>query len=87
VRTAISLISFGFTIYKAFEYLSERQPGVAHGIPGPRNFALVMIGLGARFTDPGDRAPAAGPARAGDAARAKATVRGRTCRGFLASSR
>ena len=46
VRTAPSLISFGFTIYKAFEYLRERQPAVAHGILGPRNFALVLIGLG-----------------------------------------
>ena len=46
VRTATSLISFGFTIYKAFEYLRERQPAVAHGILGPRNFALVLIGLG-----------------------------------------
>jgi hypothetical protein len=30
VRTATSLISFGFTIYKAFEYLRQRQPDVAH---------------------------------------------------------
>jgi uncharacterized membrane protein YidH (DUF202 family) len=29
VRTATSLISFGFTIYKAFEYLLQRQPDVA----------------------------------------------------------
>jgi inner membrane protein YidH len=41
VRTATSLISFGFTIYKAFEYLRQRQPDVAHGVLGPRNFALV----------------------------------------------
>lgn len=46
VRTATSLISFGFTIYKAFEYLHERQPSAAQGILGPRNFALVMILLG-----------------------------------------
>jgi len=46
VRTATSLISFGFTIYKAFEYLRERQPAVAQGILDPRNFALVLIGLG-----------------------------------------
>jgi putative membrane protein len=46
VRTATSLISFGFTIYKAFEYLRQRQPDVAHGVLGPRNFALVLIGLG-----------------------------------------
>ena len=29
VRTATSLISFGFTIYKGFDYLQERQPTVA----------------------------------------------------------
>jgi putative membrane protein len=46
VRTATLLISFGFTIYKAFEYLRQRQPDVAHGVLGPRNSALVLIGLG-----------------------------------------
>src|SRR6476620_4489151 len=46
VRTATSLISFGFTIYKAFEYLRQRQPDVARGVLGPRNFSLVLIGLG-----------------------------------------
>ena len=46
VRTATSLISFGFTIYKAFEYLRQREPDVAQGVLGPRNFALVLIGLG-----------------------------------------
>jgi len=46
VRTATSLISFGFTIYKAFEYLRQREPDVAHGVLDPRNFALVLIGLG-----------------------------------------
>lgn len=46
VRTAASLISFGFTIYKFFQYLRESQPGAAHGRFGPRGFALVMIGLG-----------------------------------------
>ena len=46
VRTATSLISFGFTIYKAFDYLRQREPAVTHDILAPRNFALVMIGLG-----------------------------------------
>jgi len=27
VRTAVSLISFGFTIYKFFQYMREQQPG------------------------------------------------------------
>ena len=46
VRTATSLISFGFTIYKAFDYLHEREPTVARGVLSPRNFALVLIVLG-----------------------------------------
>jgi putative membrane protein len=45
VRTAMSMISFGFTIYKFFQAQTERgqAPAVAHLI-GPREFALVMIG-------------------------------------------
>ena len=47
VRTATSLISFGFTIYKFFQYLREKEPGVAgDGLRGPRGFALLMIGIG-----------------------------------------
>ena len=45
VRTATSLITFGFTIYKFFEYLAEK--GVRReGLIGPRGFGLSMIGLG-----------------------------------------
>jgi len=36
VRTATSLISFGFTIYKAFEYLRQRQPDVPRLCRAPR---------------------------------------------------
>jgi putative membrane protein len=47
VRTATSLISFGFTIYKFFDYM--RQKGEinpdAHRL-GPRGFALIMISIG-----------------------------------------
>jgi putative membrane protein len=47
VRTAVSLISFGFTIYKFFQYLREENPSAkVHRIFGPREFGLVMIGLG-----------------------------------------
>jgi putative membrane protein len=47
VRTATSLISFGFTIYKGFQYLRESQPGVSDdGLLGPRGYALLMIGIG-----------------------------------------
>jgi putative membrane protein len=47
VRTATSLISFGFTIYKFFQYL--RQEGgfkQTAGLLGSREFGLMMILLG-----------------------------------------
>jgi putative membrane protein len=46
VRTATSLISFGFTIYKFFQFLREKQAPAADGVIGPRGFALLMIGIG-----------------------------------------
>src|SRR6187402_3899073 len=46
VRTATSLISFGFTIYKFFEYLRESQGAPARSTIGPREFAVLMIGIG-----------------------------------------
>ena len=46
VRTATSLISFGFTIYKFFQYLQEKSQTPADRIFGPREFALIMIGIG-----------------------------------------
>jgi putative membrane protein len=49
VRTATSLISFGFTIYKFFQFLREesadKMPHANHLI-GPRQFALLMIFVG-----------------------------------------
>jgi putative membrane protein len=47
VRTATAMISFGFTIYKFFDYL--RQNNQIQATPhlfGPRAFALSMIGVG-----------------------------------------
>ena len=46
VRTATSLISFGFTIYKFFQYLQEKNQATIDRIFGPREFALIMIGIG-----------------------------------------
>jgi putative membrane protein len=46
VRTATSLISFGFTIYKFFQYLNEGKPSVEGRLLGPREFALLMIVIG-----------------------------------------
>ena len=44
VRTAVSLISFGFTIYKFFQFeLSKQQ---FHGVIGPRGFGMMMISIG-----------------------------------------
>jgi len=47
IRTATSLITFGFTIYKFFEFLRDKEHIVpTHRILEPRNFALVMIMIG-----------------------------------------
>jgi putative membrane protein len=46
VRTATSLISFGFTIFKFFQFLREGQPAPQEGILGLRPFALLMIAIG-----------------------------------------
>jgi putative membrane protein len=46
VRTSTSLISFGFTIYKFFQYLREKESFSSEGFLGPRGFALMMIAIG-----------------------------------------
>jgi putative membrane protein len=47
VRTATSLISFGFTIYKFFEYLRENSKTTSPpGTIGPRELAVIMIAIG-----------------------------------------
>jgi putative membrane protein len=45
MRTATSMISFGFTIYKFFQIEMDRAAHPAR-IVGPREFALTMVGLG-----------------------------------------
>jgi len=45
VRTAISLISFGFTIAKVFEYLREKK-GERATLLGPRAIGITMIATG-----------------------------------------
>jgi putative membrane protein len=45
VRTATSLISFGFTIYKFFQ-LEAKGHVSASQVIGPRTFALLMILMG-----------------------------------------
>jgi putative membrane protein len=50
IRTSASLISFGFTIYKFFEYVLEAEninPATRHlGHFGPRRFGMAMIFIG-----------------------------------------
>lgn len=45
VRTATSLISFGFTIYKFFQ-TEQRSSAAPEVLVGPREFAVLMIGTG-----------------------------------------
>ena len=46
VRTSLSMISFGFTIYKFLQVIDE-QSGVPVARPNaPRNVGLVLTGLG-----------------------------------------
>jgi putative membrane protein len=46
VRTATSLITFGFTIYKFFEFESARAEPRPERLIGPRQFAFLMIAIG-----------------------------------------
>lgn len=47
IRTATSLISFGFTVYKFFQFEAGKSTPAATGsVLSPRVFALIMIGTG-----------------------------------------
>ena len=46
IRTATSLISFGFTIYKFFQYLKDKGELRTDRLIGPREFALFLIATG-----------------------------------------
>jgi putative membrane protein len=46
IRTATSLISFGFTIYKFFEFEAGKNAAIAHALVSPRQFAILMIATG-----------------------------------------
>jgi len=46
VRTSTSLISFGFTIYKFFQYLRQGEKTNVEHLLSPREVGLVMISLG-----------------------------------------
>lgn len=46
-RTSVSLVSFGFTLFKFFQYMAEREPEkyVSH-VLGPRTVGILMIAIG-----------------------------------------
>ena len=46
VRTALSMISFGFTIYKFMQVLQEQSTVPILRPQAPRNFGLALIGIG-----------------------------------------
>jgi putative membrane protein len=47
IRTALSMIGFGFTIFKFFQYMPEEiAAGNVRRPHAPRNFALTLIALG-----------------------------------------
>jgi putative membrane protein len=48
VRTSVSLITFGFTLYKAFEYLGQHEAPAAreHAAAEARHFGVAMIATG-----------------------------------------
>ncbi len=47
VRTSASLISFGFTLHKFFQYqAAQGQRTLDDRLIGPREFALIMISIG-----------------------------------------
>jgi len=45
IRTATSLITFGFTIYKFFQ-IEAPPPGRQNRLIGPRGFAFVLVSIG-----------------------------------------
>ena len=45
IRTSASMISFGFGIYKFFDYFQKDRP-IHQGFVTPRRFAIFLIGMG-----------------------------------------
>jgi putative membrane protein len=46
VRTALSMITFGFTIYKFMQFVREESKVPLPQPHAPRNLALALIGIG-----------------------------------------
>ncbi len=49
VRTSLSMISFGFTIFKLFGELKQSDVLPENRGNAPRNFGLILVGLGTFF--------------------------------------
>lgn len=47
IRTSLSMLGFGFTIYKFLLYVKESLSEHVMKAQGPRRFGIVLIGLGA----------------------------------------
>jgi putative membrane protein len=46
IRTATSLITFGFSVYKFFEFEMQGRLTAVPMLVGPRGFGLTLIGIG-----------------------------------------
>jgi len=46
VRTALSMITFGFTIYKFLQVMQQEGAAALPRPQGPRDFGLALIGIG-----------------------------------------
>jgi len=46
IRTCVSLISFGFTIYKFFQAVADKGIQPTFGLMGPRELGILMIAMG-----------------------------------------
>ena len=46
VRTGLSMIGFGFTIYKVLQAMIKEGISLTPRVQGPRNIGLLLIGLG-----------------------------------------
>ena len=46
VRTSLSMIAFGFTIYKFLEVMREQSKVLSRHPQAPRNLGIALIGIG-----------------------------------------
>ncbi len=75
IRTATSLITFGFSVYKFFEFEMKGNPSLQTMVVGPRGFGLTLIAGHGRALEGGPHsAPDRRPRPDGDAGRLPKTV-------------